>query len=375
MKENHFDVVVIGAGFYGSLISIYLNKNKNIQNILLLEKEEEIMNRSSSRNQARIHNGYHYPRSFMTANRSHLNFSRFVSDWISSVKKDFISIYAIAKNNSKISSHQFKIFCNRVGIPINEAKQSLKNLFNKSLVSNIYVTEEYTFDANIFKLLVLNEIKKTNIKLQINSEVKKISKKDDGIILETSIKGKNVNITTNYVFNCTYSSLNKINNRDYLTKNKLRHEIAEIALIDPPSNLSEIGVTLMDGPFFSFLPFPSKSIHSISHVRYTPHNQWLDNLNIDPEDVLKKYNKITNVDKMIRDASRYLPSMSKSKYIESFYEVKTVLTKNDNDDGRPILFEESQQLKGLYSVLGGKLDNIYDILSKLDVLFKKKFSK
>ena len=375
MKENHFDVVVIGAGFYGSLISIYLNKNKNIQNILLLEKEEEIMNRSSSRNQARIHNGYHYPRSFMTANRSHLNFSRFVSDWISSVKKDFISIYAIAKNNSKISSHQFKIFCNRVGIPINEAKQSLKNLFNKSLVSNIYVTEEYTFDANIFKLLVLNEIKKTNIKLQINSEVKKISKKDDGIILETSIKGKNVNITTNYVFNCTYSSLNKINNRDYLTKNKLRHEIAEIALIDPPSNLSEIGVTLMDGPFFSFLPFPSKSIHSISHVRYTPHNQWLDNLNIDPEDVLKKYNKITNVDKMIRDASRYLPSMSKSKYIESFYEVKTVLTKNDNDDGRPILFEESQQLKGLYSVLGGKLDNIYDILRKLDVLFKKKFSK
>ena len=166
MKENHFDVVVIGAGFYGSLISIYLNKNKNIQNILLLEKEEEIMNRSSSRNQARIHNGYHYPRSFMTANRSHLNFSRFVSDWISSVKKDFISIYAIAKNNSKISSHQFKIFCNRVGIPINEAKQNLKNLFNKSLVSNIYVTEEYTFDANIFKLLVLNEIKKTNIKLQ-----------------------------------------------------------------------------------------------------------------------------------------------------------------------------------------------------------------
>ena len=192
----------------------HLNKNKNINKILLLEKETEIMKRSSSRNQARIHNGYHYPRSFMTANRSHLNFSRFVSDWISSVKKDFTSIYAIAKNNSKVSSHQFKMFCNKVGIPINEAKENLKKLFNMSLISNVYVTEEYTFDAKIFKLLVLNEINKTNINLQLNSEVKRISKKDNFITLAVSTKGKNINITSNYVFNCTYSSLNKINDID-----------------------------------------------------------------------------------------------------------------------------------------------------------------
>ena len=375
MKANYFDVVVIGAGFYGSLISIYLNKYKKINKILLLEKEPEIMNRSSSRNQARIHNGYHYPRSFMTANRSHQNFSRFVSDWISSVKKDFTNIYAIARNNSKISSSQFKMFCNKVGIPISEAKENVKNLFNKSLVSNVYLTEEYIFDANIFKLLVLNEINKTNINLQLSSEVKKISKESSDVVIETSMKGKNELIKCNYVFNCTYSSLNKINNREYLTKTKLRHEIAEIALITPPSNLAEIGVTLMDGPFFSFLPFPSQSAHSISHVRYTPHSQWLDNLKIDPEEVLKKFNKISNVDRMIRDAARYLPTINKSKYIESFYEIKTVLSKNDNDDGRPILFEESKDLKGLYSVLGGKLDNIYDILKKLDVLFEKKSFK
>ena len=58
---------------------------------------------------------------------------------------------------------------------------------------------------------------------------------------------------------------------------------------------------------------------------------------------------------MIRDAARYLPTINKSKYIESFYEIKTVLSKNDNDDGRPILFEESKDLKGLYSVLVASL--------------------
>ncbi len=28
MENNHFDAIIIGAGFYGALISTYLKKNK-----------------------------------------------------------------------------------------------------------------------------------------------------------------------------------------------------------------------------------------------------------------------------------------------------------------------------------------------------------
>jgi hypothetical protein len=69
---------------------------------------------------------------------------------------------------------------------------------------------------------------------------------------------------------------------------------------------------------------------------------------------------------MIRDASRYLPSISNSKYIDSLYEVKTVLVKSEGDDGRPILFEKHADLPGCFSILGGKVDNIYDIYEKMD---------
>ncbi|MBD3843073.1 MAG: D amino acid oxidase (DAO) family protein, partial [Campylobacterales bacterium] len=51
---------------------------------------------------------------------------------------------------------------------------------------------------------------------------------------------------------------------------------------------------------------------------------------------------------------------------DSLFEVKTVLVKNETDDGRPILFEEYPSLPGFYSVLGGKIDNIYDVLERLD---------
>jgi hypothetical protein len=40
--------------------------------------------------------------------------------------------------------------------------------------------------------------------------------------------------------------------------------------------------------------------------------------------------------------------------------------KNESDDGRPILFEKHPELPGCYSILGGKIDNIYDVLEKLD---------
>ena len=69
---------------------------------------------------------------------------------------------------------------------------------------------------------------------------------------------------------------------------------------------------------------------------------------------------------MVRDVARYLPAALEAKYVNSLFEVKTVLVKNEGDDGRPILFEKQAELPGCYSVLGGKIDNIFDVLEKLD---------
>ena len=48
------------------------------------------------------------------------------------------------------------------------------------------------------------------------------------------------------------------------------------------------------------------------------------------------------------------------------FEVKTVLSSNEIDDGRPIVFNKHSEIKGCYSILGGKIDNIYDVLKRLD---------
>ncbi len=123
-------------------------------------------------------------------------------------------------------------------------------------------------------------------------------------------------------------------------------------LCKAPGVLKEIGVTVMDGPFFSMMPFAARDLHTLSHVRYTPHFSWKDEQGVDPYKRLDEYDRATRVDRMVRDVGRYLPAVLEAKYVDSLFEVKTVLVKNEGDDGRPILFEKHAELPGLLFGVG-----------------------
>jgi hypothetical protein len=68
---------------------------------------------------------------------------------------------------------------------------------------------------------------------------------------------------------------------------------------------------------------------------------------------------------MLRDAARYLPCLAPVEPISSLFEVKAVLCRNENDDGRPILFEVCPESPRIVSVMGTKFDNIYDALDAI----------
>lgn len=68
---------------------------------------------------------------------------------------------------------------------------------------------------------------------------------------------------------------------------------------------------------------------------------------------------------MVRDAARFMPSMSEAVYRDSLYEVKTVLVGNELDDGRPILFRTSDDAPYLTTIMGAKIDNVFDVLESL----------
>lgn len=366
-----YDAVIIGGGFYGVAIAIHLAKHYHMQQILLVEQEAELLSRASFHNQARIHNGYHYPRSFTTAYRSRQNFSKFIRDWPQAVKKDFIKLYAIGRRNSKVTAKQFERFCGLIGAPLQTPAPELKQLFNSHLIENTYQVQEYAFDRDQLAKWAQTELAQAGITVHLQTSAKAVYT-DNGNKLQIVLQGAvNQEIYSPYVFNCTYSGLNQIAGDVPKMQTELKQEITEMALIRVPSILEHVSVTVMDGPFFSVMPFPTSGLHTLSHVRYTPHLHWEDSSQINPYEKFRQYDQQTRVNRMARDASRFLPALSDAQYVDSLFEIKTILVKNEADDGRPILFEKYSALPGFFSILGSKIDNIYDAIEKIDAELNK----
>lgn len=363
-----FDAVVIGGGFYGSTIAIYLACQRKFRNILLVEQEPRLLARASYHNQARVHNGYHYPRSFTTAFRSRINLPRFIQDWPQVVKKDFTKLYAIARKNSKVTAHQFERFCQEIGAHIEPAGRQYQNLFEPRLIEKAFLVHEYAFDAVKLARWAEAELAKNGVQVMLGARAVSMGP-HPACGLRLAIRDAQADtftVESRYVFNCTYSGLNQFAGESSATQTPLKHEITEMALVQMPAGLEDLGVTVMDGPYFSVMPFPARGLHTLSHVRYTPHASWQDAQGLDPYARLTSYDRASRFDRMIRDTARYMPAMQDARYVDSLFEVKTVLQKNEGDDGRPILFERHAQWPGCYSILGGKIDNIYDVLEKLE---------
>jgi len=369
ISDSLYDAVVIGGGFYGSAIAVYLAKQRGLERVLLVEREPGLFMRASYHNQARIHNGYHYPRSFTTAYRSRVNLPKFIRDWPSAVKKDFTKLYAIARRNSKVTARQFERFCREIGAKIQPADDALRSLFDPHLIEKVFLVEEHAFDATQLAERAEQALNESAVQVRVNAQVTAIfgaSRKTLEVALRPAQGDDEERVACRYVFNCAYSGLNQLGGDFPGTHTGLKHEITEMALMKVPAVLEGLGITVMDGPFFSIMPFPSRGLHTLSHVRYTPHSGWQDARGVGPYVKLTEYARATRVDRMVRDTARYLPSVLDAQYVGSLFEIKTVLVKNEGDDGRPILFERHPELPGCYSILGGKIDNIYDVLEKLD---------
>ena len=139
-----------------------------------------------------------------------------------------------------------------------------------------------------------------------------------------------------------------------------------MALVQMPDELRNLGITVMCGPFFSCMPFPARGLHTLSHVRYTPHGSWqeVERACTHLRDFLGHKKPKSFYPYMLADAQRYMPALSECKYVDSLWEIKTVLPQSEENDSRPILFKSDCGLKNLHCVMGAKIDNIFDALTE-----------
>lgn len=347
-------VGVIGAGFYGLELARHLAKLG--AKVFVYERESQPGAKASWANQSRVHAGYHYPRSFRTASRSRQNYSKFKADYSTAVVANFQAVYAIARRHSKTSSSQFVGFCQRAGLPLAVAPPSISKLFDPSQVESAFLTQEAAFDGGKLIAEAAARADTAGVEFKFDSHVTRVTVTKGG---EFSICAAGLGDQIHeIVIDATYSSLGTLFAPAHSLASRIKIERAEISLFEPPGELQRLGLTVMDGPFFSFMPFPAKGLHSLTHVAYTPKPA------VQPGTRLTKRDS-TNRERMLRDAARFVPAISEAKYRESIFVDKAVLVSSEVDDSRPILFHQSGPNGRYISVLGSKIDNVYEAIESL----------
>ena len=349
---------IIGAGFYGLYLSLLLSRQ--FDEVIVYELNGCIFNGASRKNQGRVHRGFHYPRSLKTAVSCARHFVRFENEFNAAVVEIQDHFYGISKRNSKITGSQFERFY-RLLNQKEPVKYFLQGMTNIELLIK---TQESAFDANKLLLLVMEKIRNAgNIKIVTCNNVETVAE-EEGDVLITFASGKHT--THEAVYNVTYDSINQINARSGLPIIPMKQQLCEICIveIDQPETLC---VTIMDGDFFSLMPYPSLNASSLTHVRYTPHHSWIEadlcsvkytrsiQKLINRNDVLK-----TNYEYMVRGVNNFFPNL-RLKYLDSIWTLKTLPVSMEVSDSRPILVSKNHGIKNYTCILGSKIDAVYDM--------------
>ena len=111
---EYYDKIIIGAGLYGLYSALFCGEKG--QRVLVLECDPTPFRRATYINQARVHQGYHYPRSISTAMKSAGYFERFNKDFDFCINREFDKVYATSSQYSWSDGEQFKNFCKAVTV-------------------------------------------------------------------------------------------------------------------------------------------------------------------------------------------------------------------------------------------------------------------
>jgi len=295
-------IAIIGGGLFG--ITTYIQLKRKGYECVIFEKKKDILLGASTNNLNRVHFGYHYPRDDKTAQQSYKGYLNFHKFYKKSILRNFRNYYAIALD-SKISFDSFLKFCKKNLLSFKKINIEKFDIDLKRITGCIKVKEPI-YDWNIIKREAKEKISKLpQNNIRKNEEIKKIIKKDKYYL--TSNKGKYV---FDIIIDASYEQSNQLT-KNICNPKKRKYQLVavfEFAL----KNFDRLGMAIMDGKFFSFLPKGKGNKHLLYHVKYSIIKQktskvfpfsWMK--------VNKNSNQINKLRHKVKlELKKYLPSLN-----------------------------------------------------------------
>src|SRR3989338_9244737 len=371
MKKNYkvvqkVDCIIVGAGIFGLYAASLLVKKG--QTVAIVDKSTRPFSRASATNQARVHNGYHYPRSYDTEEEVAHYYSRFIRDFNFAINNSFEQIYAIASSGSKTSAKDFVNFCERVNIPLK--KINADRYFKRGSVEDAFRVQECSFDFTKIRDFLVDKVK-NSARCYYGVDIKSVEKRNPSYVVALD---NGICLSAPLVINASYAGINEVIDKFDQQFFNLKYELCEMALCEVSREFKNLGITIMDGDFFSIMPFGSSNLHVLTSVGHTPHDVSCSRFPTFKNHIDRSICEAHGVRECIvcsqklKSAWNKMYSLSRSflrldfkiKYKDSKFELKALLKSSESDDSRPTIIKHHKKNPTFISVLSGKISTIYD---------------
>lgn len=313
------NIAIVGGGVFGSTIAIELASQG--YNIVLYERHRRLLQEASSINQYRVHEGYHYPRSLVTALECQTSASGFARYYRQAIVPNGVGIehyYAIASENSLTSPKQFVEFMDSLGLPYKKVEPLPGTALTVAARENI-------FDPAKLTAIIDKRLKGAGVELRLGRAA-----------FEGDIEAFDFTVIA------TYANLNDWS----MNKRKYQYELCEKPVLKLPSTYGMKSIVIMDGPFMCIDPLGSTGMHVMGNVVHAIHHSNIGYAPVVPPAYEKLLNRgiiknppVTHIRQFIGAAQQFFPDIQRAEHVGSMYTIRTVLPYREKDDARPTLVE------------------------------------
>jgi len=345
-------VAVIGCGIFGAMAAIRLAQRG--ASVTVFERQSAPLMGASFNNQNRLHLGFHYPRDDETARQCIRGFQRFRDEFGECVLDGFTNAYFIASEGSFTTADNYLAFCQRLGLRHERVDPEAFLPPVKGVELGV-VCDEVVYDSSVLRGLVLKRLAAAGVQPRFGSNVTGLARNGERFALESD--GYSVG-TFDSVVNCTYADINRLTEQIGHPPSLRQYEYTMVPIID--WGRAPVGITVMDGPFMTVLPFGKTGHFLLYHVAHTVVErvvsaqmpaEWLNPATLPSTHV----DRTELFERMRGVCTRFIPALSEAKLVGYLEGPRVVLANRDSTDARPSIVQQHEP--GYLSVFTGKIDH------------------
>ncbi len=349
---SQYDVIIVGGGLFGIPTALRLAKRMRV---LVIEQKDDLLTGASFINQNRVHSGFHYPRSVETAYESLDAYNSFTAAFGHALRS-FENYYGVVREGTETTAEEYDVFLARLQ---KEKKLQYRlieehpSFLRPGYLSALYQAYEPVVDVGVLRSLLKNEVSRAQ-RLTVRTGVRamRLEGRDPFVLLTSAGEFR-----APVLINCAYGNLNWHNHPQ---SPRLQVQWVEMVKIHCDEEIP--GITLMDGPFCSILPFGfSKTTYWFYSVNYSVHAR------AETSGSIVYYDSFySNWDRMSQQVDKYFTFMDKVSKLQSYYTPRTFVAdpEIERTKARPSMIYELEP--GFHQVLGGKLVTCISVAEELE---------